>query len=149
MTKLQKIRLADGSEAMVETIEDTGRQYPMTDWHDPKKHPPTHGVSSSYVPVEYPKAVYLTYDKFIEVNSKDEEAAVMAANPGASLDYHTFPPPIVTSDDRVADMARQLAALQVLIAATRPAPVTAPAFTTSGAVAPPVPPVVPPQPIFK
>lgn len=149
MTKLQKIRLADGSEAMVETIEDTGRQFPMTDWHDPKKHPPTHGVSSAYVPVEYPKAVYFSYDKYVQVGSKEEEAGVLAANPTASLNYHDFPAPVEAADNQVADLQRQLAAMQVLIINSRPAPAPFPAFTTSGAPAPPVPPIVPQSPIFK
>lgn len=102
---LQKIKLADGSTVTVDVVSDTDRKFPLTPWDDPEKHPPTFGVNSSYVPQEYPKAVYTSFNKHIAVNDKEEEDAAIAA--GGSLLYTDFPEPVdVTVDPQVALMQR-------------------------------------------
>ena len=110
---LQKIMGADGKVYLVSVV-DNDRQFPLTPWHDPEKHPPTRGVSSAYVPQPYPLAVYTSYNKYVEVNSDDEKEAALGA--GGSLNYADFPEPVeVPQEDQMAAMKKQIAMLEAML----------------------------------
>lgn len=111
---LQEIKTIDGKTVLVNVI-DSDRKFPLTEWDEPDKHPPTYGVNSSYVAQEFPKAVYTSYTVHIRVNNKAEEDAAIAA--GGSLNYYDFPAPIeVEEGNELAALKRQMAAMQELLA---------------------------------
>jgi len=110
---LQEVVLANGKKALVHVV-DNDRKFPLTDWDDPDLHPATYGVSSAYIPIEYPKAVYTSYTTHIKVNSKEEEDAALAA--GGSLTFLDFPAPVeIEEGNELATLKRQVLAMQEML----------------------------------